>query len=130
MSQQHQLDFRAGNVNLVGVAGDTFSMTVKIEGISVIPDVEYRAQVRDGNGENPVEFQCDATSEGVVMTLYGDQTRLLSQLPSARRQQRVVGVGKNVTIWQGEYDLQIQHGKSLVRTLLYGTLELAVDVTR
>lgn len=124
------LNFNPARVDLRGTAGDSIVFTVTVDDISKLPNPVWKAQARDGEGNNPQEFRCEATADGVIVILDPDQTRTLSQLPSARRAQRVANVGSAVAVWQGEYDLQVTHDPDMVRTLLQGAIFLQLDVTR
>lgn len=124
------LDYSPVQIQVTVTAGDSVAFRVLVDDIANIPEPVWSAQVRDGKGDNVQDFMAVPEPDGCAFYLSPEQTRNLSLLPGARRQQVVVGVGRTVMLWQGEFDVQLAYDAGMVRTLARGTLKITWDVTR
>ena len=130
MSDLIKLDFSPLRAELHVVAGDSCGVRVLVDDVGKIPNPVWTGQVRDANGNNAQDWTAVPEASGCLFYLSPTETRFLSQLPGARRVQSVVGVGKSVMLWTGQFDLQVAYDVGMVRTCVKGPIYIEADVTQ
>lgn len=118
------LDFRPARRAIAMLAGDSLSITIDVAGIEALVNPVFSGQVR--NGPTVVEdFVVDATATGAVLRLTPTQSRALYD--SGATQVRVGS--EEGGVWEGYYDLQLEHDPEVCRTFLRGPLIIEGDTT-
>lgn len=129
------LDLRPGVVDVLGYAGDTLRLDVRLENTDLLTGRTFAAQVRTSHDATSVlaTFTVTPTAVGAILVLPSDITSALGAagvLVEIRRQ----GANTRTTVqrFAGVYDVQLADAATPPDTLtvVQGALTIDADVTR